>query len=111
LLGVVLGHEGLWLPKTEADKAWERWNRDHEDAVHTRIVQLQKELSAASSAAGTGTSAVENEIRAQMAVEDLIIKSREAEYAKFNVFATSAIAAFSAVLGAIVSIALAKSNR
>jgi hypothetical protein len=108
LLGVVVSHEGFWLHKTDDDKAWEKWRSDHEDAVHKVIMHFQNQVAAPSS--GAGPSSVENEIRAQLAIEELIIKSREAEYAKFSALSTSVIAVFSAVLAAIVSIVLAKAN-
>jgi len=97
LLGVVVGYV---LPKPlrpATDQHWQQLFNEEED--HKRITAFQDALTKE----GSPKDAVElsRQLDAQLRIEDLIVKSREAEYAKYTPFSAVFAAGFS-VLGGIV---------
>ena len=77
---------------------------DHEKESQERIGKFQDELTNA----GTpeGIERVSKKLEAQMRIEDLIVKSREAQYTKFTLLSptlVSVIALLSAAISAIIT--------
>lgn len=104
--GFWLGHIELSAHKTAIDKIWEPWHRAHEDAVHEDIMRLQsvRDALVRTPTDGARRESLDNDIKTQLAIEELIIKSREGEYASWTLVSASVTALLVAVLGAVVTI-------
>ena len=77
---------------------------DHEKESQERIGKFQDELTNASTP--EDTERVSKKLEAQMRLEDLIVKSREAQYTKFTLLSpmlVSVVALLSAAISAIIT--------
>jgi hypothetical protein len=90
--------------QTETDKKWHALF--DEDKEHQRIMEFQQAL--ASEPVATDPEKWSKRLEAQLKIEDLIIKSREAQYAKITPFNAIIAALVSAVISVIVSLLAAR---
>ncbi len=85
----------------------QKWHRSfNEDKDHERIMQFQDALTEEGIA--NDPDKLSKQLEAQLHIEDLIIKSREAEYAKITPFSAIIASLVSAFVGAIVTWLIAK---
>jgi hypothetical protein len=83
LVGVIVGYVVPKPAKSIADP-WLQYFNEEQD--HKRIMTLQDALAKQGIAKDPGELA--RQLDAQLRIEDLIVKSREAEYAKYTPFTT-----------------------
>ncbi len=98
-VGVFAQHELTRPPESRIDKEWQRLF--NEESSHVRIMTFQEALTAAGIAKDLPT--LSKQLEAQLEVEDLIIKSREAEYAKITPLSTIIVPLLSAIGGGIIT--------
>jgi hypothetical protein len=72
----------LLVPRGNTDKEWQ--HQFTEDADHGRIIDFQDALQVPKDA--KNTDELSKQLDAQLKIEDLIIKSREADYSKWTPF-------------------------
>jgi hypothetical protein len=101
-IGVIAGYA---LPRPLLSPPDQRWNdRFSEKGDHERIIEFQDSLLK-DGIRGDPTQ-LSKQLESQLRVEDLIIKSREAEFAKFTPFTALLASGFTALgvlLGALVT--------
>ncbi len=100
-LGAFAEYELTQPRQSLIDQDWHPFFKGHEDASHARIMRFQKALTNAGDAKDLDT--LSRQLEAQLRVEDLIIKSREAEYAKITLLSAFIVALLTAIGGAIVA--------
>ena len=80
-----------------------------EDLVHQRIIDLQNALAKPNTAKDAGE--LSKILDAQLRIEDLVIKSREAEYAKWTPFTPLFTGGVGAILGFLTGLLGRKPGR
>ena len=97
-IGAAVGYfvkSELLVPSSEIDHEWKA--QFTEDQGHKRIMDFQDALQAPKEA--ESVDELSKQLDAQLRIEDLIIKSREAEYAKWLPFTPLFTAGVGAILG------------
>ena len=89
----------LLVPSDETDKTWKV--QFTEEAGHGRIIDFQNALQKPKDA--KNVDELSKQLDAQLKIEDLIIKSREAEYAKWTPFTPLFTGVVGAVLGGFLT--------
>ena len=84
-------------PRSTPDPQWQQLFNEEED--HKRIMAFQDAL--AKQGGPKDAAELSRQLDAQLRIEDLIVKSREAEYAKYTPF-TAVFAAGFSLLGGVV---------
>jgi hypothetical protein len=82
-LGFLL-KSALPQPRSKIDEEWHQ--QFSEDMDHQRIMEFQKALQALRAKSAADATELSKQLDMQLQIEDLVVKSREAEYAKFTPF-------------------------
>lgn len=90
----------LLVPTGEIDKKWH--DQFTEEADHERIINFQNALQ--KPRAAKDPDELSKQLEAQLKIEDLIIKSREAEYAKWTPFTPLFTGGVGAALGLLTGL-------
>ena len=96
----------LLVPSGETDKKWKV--QFTEEAGHGRIIDFQNALQKPKDA--KNVDELSKQLDAQLKIEDLIIKSREAEYAKWTPFTPLFTGGVGALLGFLTGLLGRKPN-
>ena len=72
-------------------KDWIPFDKGHEDLSKKRIVAFQKRLDLTTETDPSAVTVLRDRLELQIKIEELIVKSREAEHAKWKVYAPTAI--------------------
>jgi hypothetical protein len=102
-LGFLLKN-ALTQPRSNIDQEWHQ--QFGEDVDHQRIMEFQKALRELRAKTATDATALSQQLDMQLRIEDLIVKSRAAEYAKFTPFTPLFAGGFSlgGILGVVATI-------
>jgi hypothetical protein len=110
--GVGVGASGEFLRERSGqsvtEQKWRVFLRDHEDDSHDRIMGFQQALLIPSApASGDSVEALSRSLEAQLKIEELIIRSREADHAEFTVYGSLITTLIAAAVGALTSLIVA----
>lgn len=98
-LGALVQRELTQAQQSRIDKEWQRLFG--EEGSHQRIMMFEETLTGGGIAKDLPTLA--KQLETQLLVEDLIIKSREAEYAKITPLGAILVPLLSAIAGGIIT--------
>jgi hypothetical protein len=87
----------LLVPRSDSDAHW--LEQFSEEKGHDRVLDFQNTLKALEAGGAKSPDELTKQLDAQLRIEDLIIKSREAEYAKWTPFTPLFTGGVGAVLG------------
>jgi hypothetical protein len=88
----------LRVPATDTDNEWQ--SQFNEEKNHGRILKFQKTMEELQANGAKNPDDLTEQLDAQLRIEDFVIKSREAEYAKWLPFTPL----FAGVLGAVLGL-------
>jgi hypothetical protein len=102
--GLILGALTEYgVPKLFPTETEKNWRQEHsEDSSHARILKFQQALN--NQGAPKDTESLQKQIDVQLKIEELVVQSREAQYAGLTPF-TSISSTVGALLVAILSFA------
>jgi hypothetical protein len=87
----------LLVPASPTDKEWQ--GTFNEENGHKRILKFQETMESLKANGAKNADELTKQLDAQLRIEDLVIKSREAEYAKWLPFTPLFTGGLGAILG------------
>ena len=105
VVGLGLGSlltSALSYPRSKIDREWRQ--QFSEDLDHQRIMEFQGALQALRARSATDATELSKQLDMQLQIEDLIVKSREAEYAKFTPFTPLFAGGVGGLLGLVTGV-------
>ena len=107
-VGAVGEHLGTLRTPSEVNQEWQNFISNHEEGSKHRISAFQDALLRMQESGSMGSvQALSKNIATQLQIEELIIKSKEAEHAQFALYGPLMVPVVAAAVGALTSLFVA----